>query len=82
MAPIASRYTPIWITLKQKGTATIVAERKFHRRLIKAVQARRDKDILFKYQLEEAGKKHRITWKITGNTIVFTLTLRVSINGI
>ena len=79
---IPSRYTPIWNRLKETGHATVVAEVRLHRRIIKAVQARRDKDLAFRHNLAEVGKKHRITWNITGTTIHFTLTFRTSIYGI
>lgn len=77
-----SQYLPIWNRLKQTGQATIVADPRLHRRLIKAVQARRDRDLAFRHQVAEDGKKHRITWEIRGNTIHFTLTYRLSIYGL
>ena len=79
MPYIPSKYWPIWNRLKATGTATIVADKAVHRRLIKAVQARRDRDLQYKYQLAQKGLKHKIQWTIVGNTITFTLTERVTI---
>jgi hypothetical protein len=77
-----SQYLPIWNRLKLHGTATIVAMPALHRRIIKAVQKRRDRDLGFKLQLAEDGMKHEISWLIKGNTITFSLHKRISIYGI
>jgi len=75
-------YLPIWETLKAQNKCTITAPPHFHKRIIKAVKKRRDKDIAFLYTLKEAGRKHKITYVISATTVTFSLTTELSIQGI
>lgn len=77
-----SRYLPIWLELKEKGTCRITAPPHFHARIIKAVKKRRDKDTAFLYELAESHRKHRIGYRINGTVISFTLKTELSITGI
>ena len=77
-----SKYLPIWLELKQKGICRITAPPQYHRRLVKAVKARRDKDLAFLYLLKDQDKKHTIKYKIEGTVITFTLKIELSLQGI
>ena len=77
-----SRYLPIWIELKQHGICRITAPPHFHKRLIKAVKKRRDKDLAFLYNLQEDNKKHTIKYSIDGSVIIFTLKIELSLHGL
>jgi hypothetical protein len=68
-----SKYLPIWKSLKETGTCRLTAPPIFHKRIVKAVQKRRDKDLGFLYILKEQNLKHRITYDIHGTVITFHL---------
>jgi len=77
-----SRYLPIWISLKETGVCRITAPPQFHKRIVKAVKKRRDKDLAFLYQLQEANRKHTIKYKIDGSVIQFKLHIELSLRGL
>lgn len=77
-----SRYLPIWKQLKEKGHCRITAPPQFHTTIIKAVKKRRDKDLAFRYQLQEEHKEHKIQFKIEGTVIRFYLSIYLTIQGL
>jgi hypothetical protein len=77
-----SRYLPIWLQLKEKGECKITAPPQFHKRIVKALKKRRDKDTLFLYQLAESNRKHTIKYKINGTVIHFRLIVELSLRGL
>ena len=77
-----SRYLPIWKAMKEHGECRITAPPNYHRRIIKMVKNRRDKDTAFLYQLAETNRTHRIKTKINGTVIHFYLHIYLSIGGL
>jgi len=77
-----SRYLPIWKELKAKGKCRITAPPTAHRRIIKAVKKRRDKDTEFLYELAESNKSHRLRIEIAGSIITFTLNTFLTLRGL
>lgn len=77
-----SRYLPIWLELKEHGICRITAPPVFHRRIVKAVKKRRDKDLAFLFYLKEDHKQHTIKYKVEGSVITFTLHISLSIRGL
>lgn len=51
-----SRYTPLWERIKKDGKATITCNPEHFKRVIKAVQKRKNLDLGYKIQLGERGK--------------------------
>ena len=68
-----SKYLPIWKQLKDTGSCRITAPPIYHKKIIKAVKKRRDKDLAFLYQLQEDHRKHKIKYTINGSVIEFIL---------
>ena len=77
-----SKYLPIWNQLKETGECKVTAPPQFHKKIIKAVQKRRDRDPAFLYQLAEANRLHKIQARVSGTVITFTLTTYISIHGL
>ena len=78
-----SRYTPIWIALKRDNKVSIVAPPILHKRIIKAVKKRRDKDIERKYLLAESGHNPgKIIAKSEGNILHFFIRFPLSTDDI
>jgi|688.fasta_scaffold737490_1 hypothetical protein len=77
-----SKYLPIWKSLKETGHCRITAPPIYHKRIIKAVRKRRDKDVFFLYTLAEKNYTHRMTYTINGTVIEFRLKQYLSINGL
>jgi hypothetical protein len=70
---IPSKYLPIWNTLKATSTATVVTHPCLHRRIKKAVIRRKDEDLAYKFALGEQHKRAKLSTRIEGNAIIFTL---------
>lgn len=68
-----SRYLPIWQALKRDKTVSLVIVPTLRKRIVKAVQKRRDLDILYKYELAEGKKVMKIFWEYKANTLTFHL---------
>jgi hypothetical protein len=77
-----SRYQPIWNLLKKDKLVRITAPSPLHRRIIKAVQKRRDQDIAYKYELEEKGFQARMKFKKSNTLIIFTLTISAKLSSL
>ena len=77
-----SKYLPIWIALKTDGEVSITSPPHFHKKLIKAVKKRRDRDIGYLYDLAESHRTHTIRYKIHGTVIHFTLKTKLLIGGL
>lgn len=72
------QYQPAWEQLKQYKFCEIVAHRKFHARILKAIKKEKDIDLGYKLECSELSPPKRafISHTIEGTTIAFTLTLR------
>lgn len=77
-----SRYLPIWLSLRKTGKCSITAPPHHHKRIIKAVKKRRDKDIAYRYALAEKNQSHRLKFVIEGTVIHFTLTTVSTLAGL
>lgn len=56
-------YEPIWIRLKQKKVAALVASPKLHRRIMKAVCKERNNDLAYKLELSESNRKAKLEFE-------------------
>ena len=79
---IPSRYKPIWDTLKKNGTATVVTNPCLHRRIKKAVIRRKDEDLAYKFMLSESHKRAKLSTRIEGNAIIFTIRFLPYLNSL
>ncbi len=68
-----SIYQQAWEKLKQTKYCTLVAEPRFHARIIKAMKKRKDTDKAYKFLCEEAGTTERLESISNGNEIKFRL---------
>ncbi len=67
--PPVSRYMSIWNELKAKKYCRMAAPPVLHARIIKAVQKRRDKDIAYRFELNERHEKIRMAFSSKGNIL-------------
>lgn len=79
---IPSKYLPIWNELKTKGVATVITHPCLHRRIKKAVIRRKDEDLTYKFILSEQHKRAKLSTRIEGNAITFTLHFLPYLNSI
>lgn len=78
--PPTSRYTPIWRELKTKGKVRLTAPTILHKRIIKAVKKRKDKDLAYRFSLSEDHKKARLVFETDPiNPTILVIHLNVSI---
>lgn len=77
-----SRYYTIWKQLKEKGSVRVTAPPVFHRRIVKGVKKQRDADTEYRFLLAENNRTHNIVVEIKDTVISFSLTERITLNGI
>ena len=77
-----SKYRPIWEALKRDKICRITAPTIHHRKIIKMVRRRRDKDTAYLYELAERNKVHEIKASIAGTVITFTLKESITYHGL
>ena len=70
---VVSKYTQVWNKIKTTGRCELVADPKFHKRIIKAVSRKKELDLKYQFQLAEQGRKERINTTIEGTKIIFIL---------
>lgn len=68
-----SIYDPIWEKLKAAKTVSLVADRKLHPRIVKAVKKRKYLDLAYKINTEPLVPV--LSHTRNGNTLTFFLTL-------
>lgn len=71
--PQTSKYLPIWNKLKADKYCVIIAPIVHHKKIIKMVRRRRDKDLNYLFELSEQHKIHKINVTITGTKVEFHL---------
>lgn len=76
------KYQQIWECLKANGKTTVSVRPSLHRRTIKAVMKERTSDLVFRYEIGEKELHAKISYKITGTFIHFTLTYRLKKDAI
>ena len=72
--PTNRLYLDIWNTLKARGSCRIACHSSLHRRVIHAVINMKYYDVANKFQLNEIGRKSRLSYKCTKTSIEFSLT--------
>jgi hypothetical protein len=80
-----SKYLPIWKQLKATGSCRVTAPPQYHKKIIKAVRKRRDKDLAFLYLLRDEHKQHSITATVSPETptiIEFKLKIELTLQGL
>lgn len=82
MSTLVSRYNPIWAALKKDGVCVITAPPVLHPRIIKAVAKRKYRDLAFHLEMSEAGKSAKLSHKISGSVITFTLNKSIGIGDL
>lgn len=69
-----SQYLPIWNKLKADRKVSVALPPPLHRRLIKAVIKRKDRDLAHKFLLSEEGKRQYLSYTIVDSVIHFKLS--------
>jgi hypothetical protein len=69
------KYEPIWEAIKANtnSSASLAAPIESHARIINAVRKEKAKDLGWKLQQSELGKKYRMLEKVEGKMITFWL---------
>lgn len=74
------QYEPIWIRIKTKNIASIVAPLESHKRIIKAIIKEKYKDIEYKNQLiKKCLKAELVVTKDSTNLSLLTFSLKLTI---
>lgn len=68
-----SKYAAVWDKLKKTRSCELIADRQFHRCIIKAVSRRKELDLAYQLLLSEAKIRERINTSVEGNKITFVL---------
>lgn len=58
--PQVSMYAEAWNKLKTTKKCTIVADVRFHARIVKAIKKRKNEDTAYKFLCDEAGTVERL----------------------
>jgi len=72
------KYQPIWEAIKQGKPVSIAAPIGSHTRIIKAVRKEKVKDLAWKFQNSEEGRRFKVKEDIEGKVITFYLEVDTS----
>ena len=73
MADEDRKYYAIWKQLKETGRATVAAPKPFHRRIIRAVSKEKYQDLVWQFEMSEAGTRKKLAYSTNASMIRFKL---------
>lgn len=81
---MARVYEPAWVRLKSNPAVPLVisADKRWHKRIYKAIAKEKYMDIIYHLELDMEGKTSKLSKVSEGNALKITLTIYYKLDGI